>query len=106
MESIKHNAFLLKKGRQAEVLGNCRSIKLHFSSWKNLKEIIAQCASSWDITQRRVTAKVALLRTNGIKPVTFPSATAVREIISVSVLHLVGWLLTLSHTTISEAIGT
>jgi len=52
MESIKYNACLLKKGRRGEVLGNCRSIKFPFSSWKNLKEVIAQCASSWDIMQR------------------------------------------------------
>lgn len=50
MESIKHNACLLKKGRRGEALKNRRSIKLHFSSWKNLKEIIAQCPSSWGVT--------------------------------------------------------
>lgn len=79
MESINHSACLLKKGRWGGVLGNCRSIKLQFleKSERNNSTVCKQLGHNTGISN----TQSGLLRTNGTLPVTFASATAVREMI-------------------------
>lgn len=107
MESIKHNACLLKKGRWGGVLGNCRSIKLQFleKSERNNSTVCKQLGHNTGMSNTQ--SGFAENKRHPTSHVCFCNCSERNDNNSNNsnnnVLHLVGWLSTLSHMTTSEA---
>lgn len=102
MESIKHNACLLKKGRgEWEVLGNCRSIKLQFLEKCERNNSTAYKQLGHNTEMRNSQSSFAENKWHPNSHISFCKRSK-RNYNNSKGLCFVDQLLTLSHTTVLE----